>query len=80
MAEFNIRLFAFKRMCEREDMLFREVSYYALVGSHLDPKILPKTKQQFWSLGFERIEEKNRLKRMKEVIKRERSKYINRGK
>ena len=59
MAEFNIRLFAFKRMSRDKEMLFREVGYSAMVGSHLDPKKMPKTKQKYWSIGVDnRIDEK----------------------
>jgi hypothetical protein len=51
MAEFNIRLFSFKRLERNKEVLFREVAWQSLVGSHLDPKKLPKNKQKFWKIG-----------------------------
>lgn len=68
MAEFNIRLFAFKRISEREDMLFREVAYYSMIGSHLNPKKLPKTKQTFWSIGIDRKSNKDIKEKMKSAM------------
>lgn len=51
MAEFNIRLFAFKRMSTNRELLVREVAYYSMIGSHLNPKKLPKSKEAFWQVG-----------------------------
>lgn len=79
MAEFNIRLFSFNRQAERQDMLFREVSYYSMIGSHLNPKKLPKTKQQFWALPSEQTMNKERMNRMKEAIIKAREQYNNRN-
>ena len=80
MAEFNVRLFSFNRIREREEMLFREVSYYSMIGSHLDPKKLPKTKQQFWSLGGEKKVEKDKLNVMKNAMLKAQKEYLNRVK
>ena len=80
MAEFNIRLFSFNRIKEREDMLFREVAYYSMIGSHLNPKKLPKTKQQFWTLGYEKKIEKTKLEVMKNAMLKASLEYQNRHK
>ena len=70
MAEFNIRLFSFNRQAERQDMLFREVSYYSMIGSHLNPKKLPKTKQQFWALPSEEKNTRDRLRKTFDMYKK----------
>jgi hypothetical protein len=79
MAEFNIRLFSFNRQCERQDMLFREVAYYSMIGSHLNPKKLPKTKQQFWTLQSEQTMTEQRMETMKQAIIKAREQYNNRN-
>jgi hypothetical protein len=79
MAEFNIRLFSFNRIREREEMLFREVSYYSMIGSHLDPKKIPKSKQKFWSLGYEKKIEKDRLEAMRKAMYNAVNTYKNRN-
>lgn len=80
MAEFNVRLFSFNRIREREEMLFREVSYYSMIGSHLDPKELPKTKQQFWPLSGDKKVEKDKLNVMKNAMLKAQKEYLNRVK
>ena len=70
MAEFNIRLFAFKRMSTNNEMLVREVAYYAMIGSHLNPKRLPKSKQEFWSIGNDKKLSKDRMEAMKEAMRK----------
>ena len=56
-AEFQIRLFAYKRVQEREWEKVRVLAWYAMTGSHQDPKKMPKTISQFMSLE---IDNKNR--------------------
>lgn len=50
-AEFQIRLSAYIRMQEREDLRAREIAYSSLWSYHSDPKKLPKTKDSFWKIG-----------------------------
>lgn len=50
-AEFQIRSFGYRRMQERKDLLFREVAWSSLIGSHFNPKKLPKSKDKFWQIG-----------------------------
>ena len=79
MAEFNIRLFSFNRQREHQEMLAREQAYYGMIGSHLDPKKMPKTKQQFWILPSERRMTKERFKKMKNVMSKAVEQYKNRN-
>lgn len=50
-AEFQIKAFAYNRMQDREDLRAREIAWASLVGSHINPKKLPKNKERFWSIG-----------------------------
>ena len=50
-AEFQIRLFAYKRMQLREWEKVRQISWSAFIGSHQDPKKMPKSIDKFMSLG-----------------------------
>lgn len=78
MAEFNIRLFAFKRMSTNRELLVREVAYYSMIGSHLNPKKLPKSKQAFWSIGQDSKIDKERMDKMKEAMRKAVEQYNNR--
>ena len=49
-AEFQIRLFAYKRMQLREWEKVRQISWSAFIGSHQDPKKMPKTIDKFMKL------------------------------
>jgi len=49
-AEFQIRLFAYKRMQLREWEKVRQISWSAFIGSHQDPKKMPKTIDKFMRL------------------------------
>lgn len=53
-AEFQIRLFAWKRTQEREWEKVRLLAWYALTGSHQDPKKLPKSITNFMSLDIDK--------------------------
>lgn len=50
-AEFQIRLFAYNRMQKNEWFKIREIAWASLVGSHQDPKKLPKSKEAFMPLN-----------------------------
>lgn len=64
MAEFNIRLFSFNRMRNFDELMFREVAYYSMIGAHLNPKKLPKDKQTFWKIG----QESNNKEKIREAM------------
>ena len=49
-AEFQIRLFAYNRIQKREWYKVRELAWISLIGSHQDPKKLPKSKEKFMPL------------------------------
>ena len=53
-AEFQIRLFAYKRIQLKEWEKVRQIAWSATIGSHQDPKKLPKTIEKFMSLGNEK--------------------------
>lgn len=50
-AEFQIRLFAYKRMELREWEKVRQIAWSAFIAPHQDPKKLPKTIDKFMNLG-----------------------------
>ena len=54
-AEFQIRLFAYKRMQLREWEKVRQIAWSATIGSHQDPKKLPKTIDKFMDLGNKKV-------------------------
>jgi len=72
-AEFQIRAFAYWRLEERNDLRAREIAWSALIGSHQDPKKLPKTKDKFWQIGSKNVDEPNA---MQEAIKNAQEKYL----
>lgn len=53
-AEFQIRLFAWSRIQDREWEKVRILAWYSLIGSHYDAKRLPKSINQFMSLGSDK--------------------------
>ena len=46
-SEFCIRQHAFYRIEKNEWYKVREMAYASLIGSHIDPKKLPKSKDKF---------------------------------
>lgn len=50
-AEFQIRLFAYKRMELREWEKVRQIAWSAFIAPHQDPKKLPKSIDKFMNLG-----------------------------
>lgn len=53
-AEFQIRLFAWSRMQDREWEKVRILAWYSLTGSHQNPKKLPKSITQFMGLNSDK--------------------------
>lgn len=49
-AEFQLRLFAYKRKRKAEQADLREVGWAALYSFHSDPKKLPKTIEGYWPI------------------------------
>lgn len=53
-AEFQIRLFAWKRIQDRDWEKVRILAWYSMVGSHMDPKKMPKSLTGFISLDSDK--------------------------
>lgn len=53
-AEFQIRLFAFKRMELVEAQKLREIIWTTYIAPHLDPKTMAKRKESFMPLPSDR--------------------------
>ena len=53
-AEFQIRLFAYKRMDEYAWIKQRELMWISYIAPHQDPKKMVKSKQSFLPLGNEK--------------------------
>lgn len=49
-AEFCIRLFAYKRIDKNNWFKLRELMWVSLIGSHINPKKLPRSKERFMPL------------------------------
>jgi hypothetical protein len=75
MAEFNIRYFALNRIEEKKDLRCREIGYSSLVGSHLDPKKLPKNKKEYWVIGADKRNHEDKKEKMRELISKAQKDY-----
>lgn len=53
-AEFQIRLFAYKRMELREWEKVRQIAWSSFIAPHQDPKKMPKSIDKFMNLGNEK--------------------------
>ena len=62
--EFLIKSYAYSRMQEEKLRHTRLIAYSAQIGSHLDPKKLPRSIDQFMKIGSE----KNAIKSNKNAI------------
>lgn len=76
-AEFQIRLFAYRRMQTREWEKTRLIAYSAFIGSHQDPKKLPKTIDSFMKLDSDNGSKKEVSKEMKERFLNAYKEYLN---
>ena len=76
-AEFCIRQHAFRRMEKAEWYQVREIAYASLVGSHMNPKKLPKSKEKFIPLDLS----VNNIKadKMRSILKNAAEVYKNRN-
>lgn len=74
-AEFQIRLFAYKRIQLREWEKVRQISWSAFIGSHQDPKKMPKTIDKFMSLNDNK-QKSNVSEEQKERFKQAYSEYL----
>ena len=49
-SEFCIRQHAYRRMEKNSWYKVREIAYQSMIGSHLDPKKLPKSQEKYMGL------------------------------
>lgn len=77
--EFLIKSYAYNRMQEEKLRHTRLVAYSAQIGSHLDPKKLPRSIDQFMKIGSEKEVEKSNKSAifddMKELFKKRMQEY-----
>ena len=74
-AEFCIRQHAYHRIEKNDWYKVREIAYAALIGSHIDPKKLPKTKDKFIPLNSG--ERKGLSELAKQAIRKAQTEYNN---
>jgi hypothetical protein len=79
-AEFQIRLFAYQRVQEREWDKVRFVAYYSMVGFHMDPKRMPKSLNAFMKLGIDSRKQTKVSDELKTRFMEEMAKYIENSK
>ena len=79
--EFLIKSYAYSRMQEEKLRHTRLIAYSAQIGSHLDPKKLPRTIDQFMPIGSEKSARKSNKNvisdDMKELFKKRMQEYKN---
>src|SRR5690554_2391019 len=77
--EFLIKSYAYSRMQEEKLRHTRLIAYSAQIGSHLDPKKLPRSIDQFMPIGNEKSVEKSNksviFEDMKELFKKRMQEY-----
>lgn len=76
-AEFQIRLFAYKRMQLEDWKKFRLVAYNALVAPYQDYKKLPKTMDKFMDLSGGKFQQKGVSAEQKERFLEAYKDYLN---
>lgn len=74
--EFTLRSFGFKRHEKETWLKVREISYSAIIGSHLDPKKIPKSKEKYLPLDADSFQ-KGVSETHKEVFINAYKKYMN---
>lgn len=79
-AEFQIRLFAYKRMQLEDWKKYRLVAYNALIAPYQDYKKLPKTMDKFMDLSGGKAANKGVSDEQKQRFIEEYQKYLNQTK
>ena len=79
-AEFQIRLFAYKRMQLRDWEKVRQIAWSAFIGSHQDPKTMPKSIDKFMNLDISNERKSNVSDAQKERFLNAMSEYIKQSK
>ena len=77
--EFLIKSYAYNRMQEEKLRHTRLIAYSSQIGSHLDPKKLPRSIDQFMQIGSEKNARKSNksliFDDMKELFKKRMQEY-----
>lgn len=73
--EFRIKSFAYNRMQEERLRHTRLITYYSAIGSHLDPKKLPKTIDQFMPIGQKKTKKSIISDEMRELYRQRMDEY-----
>ena len=77
-AEFLIRQHAYHRIEKNKWYKVREMAYASLIGSHIDPKKLPKSKDKFIPLDEDNNNKSsNTIDAMREAILKAQEEYNN---
>jgi hypothetical protein len=50
--EFQLRAYAYMKNEQNDWYKVREVAYASIIGSHMNPKKIPKSKEAFMALGI----------------------------
>ena len=79
-AEFQIRLFAYKRMQLEDWKKYRLVAYNALIAPYQDYKKLPKAMDKFMDLSGGKVANKGVSDEQKQRFIEEYQKYLNQTK
>ena len=74
-AEFQIRLFAYKRMELNEAQKLREIMWTCYIAPHLDEKKMSKRKEQFMPLPSDKKQSLGVSEAMKELFIQEYKKW-----
>jgi hypothetical protein len=75
-AEFQIRLFAYNRIQKMEWLKLRELAWASLIGSHYDPKKLPKSKDSFMPLDNDKVKQQGITDIQKEAFLKATKQYL----
>lgn len=74
-AEFQIRLFAYKRQDKYDWLKLRELMWVTYVAPHQDPKKMTKRKEQFLPLNGDKKQIGNITQEQREAFLKEYKKY-----
>lgn len=75
--EYLLKCYAWERMELEKWRKVRLIAFEARVGSHVDPKTLPRTIEQYMPLDKEKKKATNEAK---ELLRKEREEYLKRKK
>jgi hypothetical protein len=74
--EFQLRSYGYSRSEKNDWLKVREIAYNALVGSHLNPKNLPKSKEKYLPLEGNGVSKKEISDKQRELFLLATKKYL----